>query len=90
MKFVDHASIEVIAGKGGAGAISFRREKYIPKGGPNGGDGGAGGSVILKATTKLQTLMDLKIRRQYQASHGLSGQQNNKNGANYMYFLWAE
>ena len=58
MKFVDQAKISVQAGHGGNGCVSFRREKYIPKGGPDGGDGGDGGSIILAATTSLNTLVD--------------------------------
>ena len=59
MKFVDEAKIRVEAGKGGNGVASFRREKYIPRGGPDGGDGGDGGSVILRADASLNTLIDL-------------------------------
>ena len=58
MKFVDQAKISVQAGRGGNGCVSFRREKYIPKGGPDGGDGGDGSSIILVATTSLNTLVD--------------------------------
>src|SRR5258708_13406786 len=58
MKFVDEASIEVIAGDGGNGAASFRREKYVPRGGPDGGDGGRGGSIYLRAHRNINTLID--------------------------------
>ena len=60
MKFVDEASILVVAGDGGNGCVSFRREKYIPKGGPDGGDGGDGGDVWMEADENLNTLIDLK------------------------------
>ena len=73
MKFVDEASIEVQAGRGGNGCLSFRREKYIPKGGPDGGDGGDGGSVFLLADAALNTLVDFRYQRRYQAQNGASG-----------------
>lgn len=73
MKFVDEAPIHVIAGKGGKGALSFRREKYIPRGGPDGGDGGDGGSVLLEADENLNTLIDYRYQRKYQAQNGESG-----------------
>ena len=63
MKFVDEASIKVHAGKGGNGCLSFRREKYIPKGGPDGGDGGDGGSVVLVGTEGLNTLIDFPLHQ---------------------------
>ena len=67
MNFVDEAEISVKAGNGGHGALSFRREKYIPKGGPDGGDGGRGGSVYLQATDGLNTLADFRFVRHYDA-----------------------
>ena len=70
MKFVDQAKISVQAGRGGNGCVSFRREKYIPKGGPDGGDGGDGGSIILAATTSLNTLVDFRVNNQFRATHG--------------------
>ncbi len=73
MKFVDEAEITVAAGNGGHGALSFRREKYIPKGGPDGGDGGDGGSVYLLATESLNTLADFRFVRHYQAPGGKTG-----------------
>src|SRR6186713_1288441 len=73
MKFVDEARIKVIAGNGGRGCVSFRREKFIPFGGPNGGDGGDGGSVYLEAAPNLNTLVDFRYRRQYQAENGQKG-----------------
>jgi len=73
MKFVDEASIKVYAGKGGNGALSFRREKYIAKGGPDGGDGGDGGSVILQADESLNTMVDYRFVRSYRADSGKGG-----------------
>jgi len=73
MKFVDEATIKVHAGKGGNGCLSFRREKYIPKGGPDGGDGGDGGSVILVATEGLNTLIDFRYTRNFKAQTGQQG-----------------
>ncbi len=73
MKFIDETIIEVEAGDGGNGAVSFRREKYVPKGGPAGGDGGDGGSVILKADKNLSTLLDVSYRRSFKAGHGKNG-----------------
>lgn len=73
MKFVDEAEISVQAGNGGNGALSFRREKYIPRGGPDGGDGGRGGSVYLLATEGLNTLADFRFVRHYQSQNGKTG-----------------
>lgn len=80
MKFIDEAEIYVKAGDGGNGAISFRREKFIPKGGPDGGDGGKGADVIFKATTSLNTLLDFKYKRKYLAENGKNGAGNNRSG----------
>jgi GTPase len=80
MKFVDLVRIFVRAGDGGAGAVSFRREKYVPKGGPDGGNGGNGGSVILKANRHLSTLLDFQYRHQYRAQKGEDGHGANKTG----------
>jgi len=80
MKFIDEAEIYVKAGDGGNGAISFRREKFIPKGGPDGGDGGKGGDVIFKATTSLNTLLDFKYKRKYIAQNGQNGGSKNCSG----------
>ena len=73
MKFVDEATIRVEAGKGGDGCLSFRREKYIPRGGPDGGDGGDGGSVYLEADEGLNTLVDFRHSRLYRAEKGQAG-----------------
>ncbi len=83
MDFIDEVQFWGIAGNGGCGCVSFRREKYIPKGGPDGGDGGDGGHVILQASSNLSTLMDFKHRKKYQAEHGHQGKgkcQDGKNG----------
>lgn len=81
MKFVDEAKISVQAGKGGNGCMSFRREKFIPKGGPDGGDGGDGGSVYLEADESLNTLIDYRYVRHYQAKNGQGGMGANCTGA---------
>ncbi len=81
MKFVDEAKINVIAGDGGNGCMSFRREKYIPRGGPDGGDGGNGGSVYLQATDDLNTLIDFRHKRTYQAERGENGRSRDCTGA---------
>ena len=78
--FIDQATITVKAGKGGDGIVSFRREKYIPKGGPDGGNGGKGGSVVLRADRQLTTLMDFRYNRSYTAGNGAHGMGSNKTG----------
>ncbi len=80
MKFVDEAIIFVKAGNGGNGSASFRREKYIPFGGPDGGDGGRGGSVFLEGDSGLNTLVDFRHLRKYKAPNGQHGSGNNKTG----------
>lgn len=80
MKFVDLAQIEITAGNGGAGCVSFHREKFMPKGGPDGGDGGDGGSVIVLATSQLHTLQDIRYHRKYKAQNGRPGEGNNCSG----------
>ena len=80
MKFIDEARIIVQSGKGGAGCVSLRREKYIPKGGPDGGDGGRGGDVAFKATTTKHTLYHLQFQKLYKAKNGSGGQGNNRAG----------
>lgn len=74
MRFVDEARILVKAGKGGKGSMSFRREKFVPRGGPDGGDGGNGGSVYLKADKRLLSLYDFRLKRVYEAQNGQPGQ----------------
>ena len=81
MQFIDLAEIEVVAGKGGDGMVAFRREKYVPAGGPAGGNGGWGGSVILVASSRLQTLLDFRYARIFKAEDGKKGGPNNCTGA---------
>ena len=80
MSFIDEAAIHLIAGSGGNGCLSFRREKFIPKGGPDGGDGGKGGSIFLKADSSLTTLQDFRLQKKYQAKNGSTGEGKNKHG----------
>ncbi|MBL6753129.1 MAG: Obg family GTPase CgtA [Pseudomonadales bacterium] len=80
MKFVDEAEIVAEAGRGGSGALSFRREKYIERGGPDGGDGGHGGSVYLQADPGLNTLVDFRFQPRYRAQAGQAGQSRNCTG----------
>lgn len=80
MKFIDYVKIHVKAGDGGRGCVSFRREKYVPRGGPDGGDGGKGGNIIIKATKELNTLLDLRYQREYKAQKGEHGKGSNKHG----------
>jgi GTP-binding protein len=74
MKFVDEAVIRVQAGNGGAGCVSFRREKFVPRGGPDGGDGGKGGDVFLRTSRSTNTLVDFRVNRRYRAQNGEGGQ----------------
>lgn len=78
--FVDYAEIEVAAGDGGRGAVSFHREKYVPKGGPDGGDGGKGGDIYVRASSNLATLLDFRYKKKYRAEHGQPGGKNNRFG----------
>ena len=80
MKFVDEAIIEVTAGKGGNGCVSFRREKFVPKGGPDGGDGGDGGSVFLIGDDALNTMIDYRYTRRFRAENGEAGRGRNCSG----------
>ena len=90
MRFVDEVTISVSAGKGGNGCVSFRREKFIPKGGPNGGDGGDGGNIIFKADSRLLTLYDFRVQRHYRAQNGEGGkgsQRHGKKGEDFLNIL---
>jgi GTPase len=80
MQFIDQATIFAIAGNGGNGAISFRREKYVPKGGPDGGTGGNGGNVIIRADRQLGTLLDFRYKRHYKAESGEHGRGKDQTG----------
>ncbi len=80
MRFVDEAKITVKAGKGGHGCVSFRREKFVPRGGPNGGNGGNGGNIIFKANSHLLSLYDFRLKRRYEAKNGQPGMGSQCNG----------
>ncbi len=80
MKFIDLARIKVKAGNGGDGAVSFHREKFVPKGGPDGGNGGRGGNIIFQADRHLTTLLDFKYKNFFKAENGKPGGKNNKTG----------
>lgn len=81
MQFIDSAKINIASGKGGNGAVSFRREKFIPRGGPDGGDGGRGGDIIFQCDPHLNTLVDFRHKIHFKAQNGQKGQGSNKNGA---------
>lgn len=81
MQFIDQAEIEVEAGKGGDGIVAFRREKYVPAGGPSGGNGGRGGSVIFVTVEHLQTLLDFRYSHRFEAENGSRGGPNNRTGS---------
>ena len=80
MRFIDEAVIEISSGDGGHGCLSFRREKFIPKGGPDGGDGGKGGNINFIANESLHTLQDFKLKRKYKAQNGRQGKGKNMHG----------
>ena len=82
MKFLDQAKIYIASGKGGNGCVSFRREKYIEFGGPNGGDGGKGGDIIFVTDQNLNTLIDFRYQQHFKAKKGGDGKGKNKTGAN--------
>ncbi len=85
MKFIDEALITVESGRGGNGCVSFRREKYVPRGGPDGGDGGKGGDVIIRATSRISSLSEFSFKRHFRAqrgAHGRGKQQSGKQGKN--------
>ena len=81
MNFIDEAYLEVRAGDGGSGASSFRREKYIPFGGPDGGDGGKGGNILFKVNQNTNTLIDFQNKKIFEAKNGQKGSGKNKSGA---------
>lgn len=81
MKFIDEAKIDVVAGRGGNGAVSFRREKFVPRGGPDGGDGGRGGSVFAVADENTNTLVEYRFVKRYQAKNGEKGHGSDRYGA---------
>jgi len=80
MQFIDEAEIFVKAGDGGAGAVAFRREKFVPRGGPSGGDGGNGGDIVLETDERLTTLLDFRFKREYRAKNGEPGRGRDQNG----------
>lgn len=80
MKFIDEVEITVSSGKGGPGSVSFRREAMVPRGGPDGGDGGRGGDVIFRVDPQLGTLLDLRMKRTYSAENGEPGESQNRSG----------
>ena len=80
MRFVDEVRTRVVAGNGGQGCISFRREKYVPRGGPDGGDGGKGGDVILDVSERKRTLLDFRYRHEFKAPSGTHGKGQNRHG----------
>jgi len=82
--FIDQVKIHLKSGSGGAGSVHFRREKYVPKGGPDGGDGGRGGHIILKGNSQLWTLLHLKYKKHITAGNGEAGEGNNRKGADGM------
>src|SRR5438270_10950659 len=80
MQFIDEAEIFAKAGDGGRGAVAFRREKYVPRGGPSGGDGGNGGDIVLETDARLTTLLDFRFKREYRARNGEPGRGRDQNG----------
>ena len=78
--FIDYAEIVIKAGKGGDGAVTFRREKYVPKGGPSGGNGGNGGNIIFEAHHNLNTLLDFRYKKHFKAQNGEMGANSRKDG----------
>lgn len=82
MKFIDEAIITVWSGDGGRGCVSFRREKFIPRGGPDGGDGGKGGDIVLKTTSRKRTLYQFRYQKHFKAKNGAHGQGKQKTGKN--------
>ena len=86
--FQDEVKIKVIAGKGGDGCTSFRREKFVEMGGPNGGNGGKGASIIFKTDPGLRTLIDLHMMKQIKGDKGTNGKGSNRNGAKLIFYYF--
>ena len=82
MGFLDEVVITVVSGDGGKGCVSFRREKFIPKGGPDGGDGGAGGNILIHASSSLNTLSDFSSKRHFKSQNGRPGKGKHQTGRN--------
>ena len=82
--FADRAKIYIRSGKGGDGHVSFRRELYVPNGGPDGGDGGKGGDIIFKVSKDMDNLVDFRFKKKFKASNGEDGSANNKYGKNLL------
>src|ERR1700759_3964251 len=80
MQFIDEAEVHVKAGDGGPGAVAFRREKFVPRGGPSGGDGGNGADIVLETDERLTTLLDFRFKREYTAKNGEPGRGRDQNG----------
>ena len=80
IRFIDEAKIYVRSGRGGKGCVSFRREKFVPRGGPDGGDGGNGGDVVLKAAANKNSLLDHRYKQHYRAKNGQHGRGKNQHG----------
>lgn len=80
MRFADYAKMYLTAGNGGSGAVSFRREKYVPRGGPDGGDGGKGSDIMLRGNSNMNTLLDLRYKKFVKAGHGTNGSGSNRTG----------
>src|SRR5699024_4645338 len=80
--FVDYVKIHLKAGNGGNGLVAYRREKYVPMGGPAGGDGGNGADIVMQVDEGLRTLMDFRFQRHFKASHGENGMNSNMHGKN--------
>ncbi|MCZ6685557.1 MAG: GTPase ObgE, partial [Candidatus Dadabacteria bacterium] len=82
VKFIDEAKIYIKAGDGGRGCVSFRREKYVPRGGPNGGDGGNGGDIVMVARRNMSSLLDHRYQKHYRAKRGVHGKGKDQHGKN--------
>lgn len=80
MRFADYAKVYLTAGNGGAGSVSYRREKYVAQGGPDGGDGGKGGDIVIKGNAQMNTILDLRYRKYIKAQHGQNGAGSNRTG----------